>query len=98
MLTNGCFDLLHVGHVSYLQEAAREGDCLIVAGVVTNNCVEAAVRTAVDYSYKAFVLEDCCAAFSEEAHLNALKAIHLNFGIVKNSGDLKLPVIQRRAS
>jgi D-beta-D-heptose 7-phosphate kinase / D-beta-D-heptose 1-phosphate adenosyltransferase len=31
VLTNGCFDLLHVGHVCYLQEAAREGDCLIVA-------------------------------------------------------------------
>lgn len=31
VLTNGCFDLLHVGHVSYLQQAAREGDCLIVA-------------------------------------------------------------------
>ena len=31
VLTNGCFDLLHIGHLSYLQEAAREGDCLIVA-------------------------------------------------------------------
>ena len=31
VFTNGCFDLLHVGHVTYLQEAAREGDCLIVA-------------------------------------------------------------------
>lgn len=31
VLTNGCFDLLHVGHISYLAEAAREGDCLIVA-------------------------------------------------------------------
>jgi D-beta-D-heptose 7-phosphate kinase/D-beta-D-heptose 1-phosphate adenosyltransferase len=31
VLTNGCFDLLHVGHISYLKEAAREGDCLIVA-------------------------------------------------------------------
>lgn len=31
VLTNGCFDLLHAGHVSYLQQAAREGDCLIVA-------------------------------------------------------------------
>ena len=28
---NGCFDLLHVGHVRYLQGARREGDCLIVA-------------------------------------------------------------------
>lgn len=31
VLTNGCFDVLHVGHVSYLQEAAAEGDCLVVA-------------------------------------------------------------------
>ncbi|MDA0657228.1 MAG: D-glycero-beta-D-manno-heptose 1-phosphate adenylyltransferase [Planctomycetota bacterium] len=31
VFTNGCFDLLHVGHVTYLQEAARMGDALIVA-------------------------------------------------------------------
>lgn len=31
VLTNGCFDVLHVGHVSYLQQAAEEGDCLVVA-------------------------------------------------------------------
>jgi rfaE bifunctional protein nucleotidyltransferase chain/domain len=30
-LANGCFDLLHVGHVHYLQGAAAEADCLIVA-------------------------------------------------------------------
>lgn len=28
--TNGCFDLLHVGHVRYLQEAAELGDLLFV--------------------------------------------------------------------
>ena len=28
---NGCFDLLHVGHVRYLQAAAAEADRLIVA-------------------------------------------------------------------
>jgi D-beta-D-heptose 7-phosphate kinase/D-beta-D-heptose 1-phosphate adenosyltransferase len=31
VLTNGCFDLLHLGHVRYLQEAAELGDLLIVA-------------------------------------------------------------------
>ena len=31
VLTNGCFDLLHVGHIRYLQEAAELGDCLAVA-------------------------------------------------------------------
>jgi rfaE bifunctional protein nucleotidyltransferase chain/domain len=28
---NGCFDLLHVGHVRYLEAAAREADVLVVA-------------------------------------------------------------------
>lgn len=28
---NGCFDVLHVGHVRYLQAAAQEGDRLVVA-------------------------------------------------------------------
>ena len=31
VFTNGCFDLLHVGHVRYLQEARRLGDFLVVA-------------------------------------------------------------------
>ena len=31
VLTNGCFDLLHVGHVRYLQQARKLGDFLIVA-------------------------------------------------------------------
>lgn len=31
VLTNGAFDLLHVGHVRYLKEAARLGDHLVVA-------------------------------------------------------------------
>ncbi|TSA38986.1 MAG: bifunctional D-glycero-beta-D-manno-heptose-7-phosphate kinase/D-glycero-beta-D-manno-heptose 1-phosphate adenylyltransferase HldE [Methylococcaceae bacterium] len=31
IMTNGCFDLLHVGHVSYLQQAKALGDRLIVA-------------------------------------------------------------------
>lgn len=28
--TNGCFDLLHFGHVSYLQQARKLGDFLVV--------------------------------------------------------------------
>jgi len=31
VFTNGCFDLLHVGHISVLEQARRFGDRLIVA-------------------------------------------------------------------
>ena len=30
VFTNGCFDLLHVGHVAYLQQARALGDVLVV--------------------------------------------------------------------
>lgn len=30
IFTNGCFDLLHAGHVRYLQSARCFGDCLII--------------------------------------------------------------------
>jgi len=31
VFTNGCFDILHVGHVRYLEAARALGDCLVVA-------------------------------------------------------------------
>jgi D-beta-D-heptose 7-phosphate kinase/D-beta-D-heptose 1-phosphate adenosyltransferase len=31
VFTNGCFDILHVGHTRYLQEAKKLGDVLIIA-------------------------------------------------------------------
>jgi D-beta-D-heptose 7-phosphate kinase/D-beta-D-heptose 1-phosphate adenosyltransferase len=40
VFTNGCFDILHQGHVLYLEEARRQGDILIV-GVNTDASVKA---------------------------------------------------------
>lgn len=31
VLTNGCFDILHAGHIASLTEAARQGNILVVA-------------------------------------------------------------------
>lgn len=31
VMANGCFDLLHVGHIRYLKEAKEHGDVLVVA-------------------------------------------------------------------
>ena len=30
VFTNGCFDILHAGHVRYLQQARSYGDCLVL--------------------------------------------------------------------
>ena len=30
VFTNGCFDILHIGHVRYLKESAKYGDVLII--------------------------------------------------------------------
>lgn len=39
VFTNGCFDLLHIGHVRYLQEARSLGDILVV-GVNSDRSVQ----------------------------------------------------------
>jgi len=39
VFTNGCFDLLHIGHVRYLEEAKAQGDILIV-GVNSDSSVQ----------------------------------------------------------
>jgi rfaE bifunctional protein nucleotidyltransferase chain/domain len=40
VVTNGCFDLLHVGHVTYLEMARKQGDALLV-GVNGDQAVRA---------------------------------------------------------
>ena len=39
VFTNGCFDILHVGHLRYLEEAKRQGDILVV-GVNSDSSVK----------------------------------------------------------
>jgi D-glycero-beta-D-manno-heptose 1-phosphate adenylyltransferase len=40
ILTNGCFDILHIGHLRYLQAAKSLGDYLLI-GVNSDNSVKA---------------------------------------------------------
>jgi D-beta-D-heptose 7-phosphate kinase/D-beta-D-heptose 1-phosphate adenosyltransferase len=58
VFTNGCFDLLHPGHVQYLQEARLLGDALVV-GVNTDASVrrlKGTGRPLVEERARAFVL------------------------------------------
>lgn len=58
VFTNGCFDILHRGHVALLKEARSQGDCLVV-GVNTDDSVrrlKGAPRPLVPEKDRAFVL------------------------------------------
>jgi nicotinamidase-related amidase len=47
---------------------------LVVAGVVTDQCVDMAVRDAADRGYMVSVAADACATYTQERHDTALKA------------------------
>ncbi|MCP4387862.1 MAG: cysteine hydrolase [Gammaproteobacteria bacterium] len=50
---------------------------VIVAGIFTDQCVSSSVRSLADESFGVVVVEDCCAAATEELHRNELKAINM---------------------
>jgi len=47
---------------------SRDIDTVVLMGVATEFVVEAAARHAADADFRVIVLEDCCAAFSDDAH------------------------------
>lgn len=50
---------------------------VIVAGIFTDQCVSSTVRSLADESFGVVVVEDCCAAATEELHQNELKSINM---------------------
>lgn len=50
-------------------------DSLVVAGVVTNGCIESTVRDAADLSYNVVLAEDACGALTEELHTASLRTL-----------------------
>lgn len=48
---------------------------LVLCGVVTDQCVESAIRDACDLGYLVTLVPDACAAYSQERHDNTLLAI-----------------------
>ncbi len=58
VLTNGCFDLLHTGHLYYLREAARLGDALFIAvnSAVSVRALKGPTRPVQDDIERAYAL------------------------------------------
>ena len=82
VFTNGCFDLLHAGHVTYLEEARNLGDRLIV-GLNTDRSVKALKgenRPVIHEADRARVLAaleavDAVVLFDEYTPLSLIQAI-----------------------
>ncbi|MDD5202350.1 MAG: D-glycero-beta-D-manno-heptose-7-phosphate kinase [Sulfurimonas sp.] len=82
VFTNGCFDILHVGHVKYLQIAKSFGDILIVglnsdASVSRLKGPTRPINIAQDRAYLLAALEavDFVVPFSEDTPLELIKMI-----------------------
>jgi D-beta-D-heptose 7-phosphate kinase / D-beta-D-heptose 1-phosphate adenosyltransferase len=95
IMTNGCFDILHMGHIRYLKEAKELGDILIVAlnsdisiknikGIkrpINNEIPRLEVLAALEFV-------DIITLFNENTPIEVIKVIKPN--ILVKAGDYKL--------
>jgi nicotinamidase-related amidase len=61
---------------------------VICCGIFTDQCVSSTVRSLADESYAVIVLEDCCAAATEDLHRKELEIINMIYCHVMSSGEL----------
>lgn len=94
VFTNGCFDILHRGHVEYLKEAKQLGDVLIVA-VNSDDSVrrlKGALRPVMTEEDRAIILAalevvDYVVIFNEDTPIPLLKILHPD--ILVKGGDYR---------
>jgi len=82
VFTNGCFDILHLGHVEYLNEAKAQGDLLLVAinsdaSVNKLKGPDRPINNEMDRASMLLNLKavDCVQVFSGETPLEIIKLI-----------------------
>lgn len=98
IFTNGCFDILHAGHVHYLEVAKSYGDVLIL-GVNTDRSVRELkgagrpINKQLDRAYILAALEvvDYVVMFDEDTPYNLIKAVEPH--ILVKGGDYKGQVV-----
>ena len=98
VFTNGCFDVLHFGHVHYLLEAKKLGDILVV-GLNSDNSVrrlKGPARPINGENERAFVLAalsfvDYITVFEEDTPLNLIKIVQPD--VLVKGGDYALDQI-----
>ncbi|PUB77370.1 MAG: amidase [gamma proteobacterium symbiont of Ctena orbiculata] len=61
---------------------------LVVCGIFTDQCVSSTVRSLADESFNVVVVEDCCAAGTDELHHRELEIINMIYCQVVSSREL----------
>jgi D-beta-D-heptose 7-phosphate kinase/D-beta-D-heptose 1-phosphate adenosyltransferase len=92
VFTNGCFDLLHIGHITLLESARREGDRLVV-GINSDSSVrglKGSTRPIVGERERAQILAslsvvDAVIIFGEPTPLRAIEALRPD--VIVKGGD-----------
>ena len=82
VFTNGCFDILHIGHVRYLEEAKGLGDILILAlnSDASVRSIKGPLRPVVPQDERAYIMAslevvDYVTIFDEETPLTLIEEI-----------------------
>jgi rfaE bifunctional protein nucleotidyltransferase chain/domain len=82
VFTNGCFDILHAGHVDYITKAKEKGDILIVAvnSDASVKRIKGALRPIVPQHERAFIISflkpvDYVVIFEEDTPYEMIKQL-----------------------
>lgn len=95
VFTNGCFDFIHAGHVTYLREAKKLGDILVI-GLNSDSSVrrlKGISRPINEQKDRALILSefesvDYIVIFEEDTPYNVIK--QLNPDVLAKGGDWKI--------
>lgn len=61
---------------------------VIVAGIFTDQCISSSVRSLADESFNVIVVEDCCAAATDDLHRHELEVINMIYCHVVSSPEV----------
>jgi nicotinamidase-related amidase len=62
---------------------------VVVAGIFTDQCISSSVRSLADESFNVIVVEDCCAAATDELHYRELEIINMIYCHVVQFDELR---------
>jgi nicotinamidase-related amidase len=69
-------------------------DYLVIYGVVTDQCVESAIRDAADQGFLVTQVEDCCAAETPENHTNSIEAMRGHYCRTRSTDEVIAEILE----